>query len=230
MSNEITRCNIKRFDKWLKRNPDCISSEFRQELTDYLSRETISQSNSKLLPAFDILLLGRPANAGTYFIGKFFSTELEDVFPRWLIEKCHDFSSPSQWYPPKNLLCDFPIASIMEVREGGLSRALYELGQRMSYGFEIDYTSIPFHQITVELCEQYDIDPMTLLSGGCYLLVLSCGNAFCDYVQKKYLIPCTSIGRTIDTKDKILCYRDYKSQINKPKPDGLLQILTGLVI
>lgn len=228
MSNEITRCNIKRFDKWLKRTPNGISSELRQELTDYLSREIISQFHSKLLPAFDILLLGRPANAGTYFIGKFFSGELEKIFPAWLIETCYDFSSPSQWIPPKNLLCNFPIAAMMEVREGGLSRALYELGQRMSCGFEIDYASIPFHQITIELCEQYDIDPMTLLSGGCYLLVLSCGNAFCDNVQKKYPIPCAIIGRTIDTKDKILCYRDYKSQINKPKPDGLLQILTNL--
>lgn len=59
-----------------------------------------------------------------------------------------------------------------DVEDGGLFGAVWELCERENVGCEIDIDKIPIRQVTVEICEFFDINPYTMRGDGAMLAIV----------------------------------------------------------
>ncbi len=237
---------IKTFDKYFRQEQSEISeakknlfSEIRECLTTAGEITTILQSPlildeekrvptksifPKVSPNQDIVMVGAIGLAGTVFMAKYFRNDLVSRLPGWMVDDTLRFCEDISRYPSSAILEKYNVSAAYPVSEGGLRRVLYQLGKDTQKGYCIDPHTVPIHQITIEFCEYYDIDPWRLLSCGCTLLVTPHGNALMRELHSLE-IPSAIIGYTTDNRDKLLVYDDVQSRVNRPEPDGLLSIL-----
>ena len=109
------------------------------------------------------------------------------------------------------------------ITEGGIYGALWEVAQASGVGLEVTIEDIPVKQHTVELCEFFDLNPYQLISSGSMLITTDHGNALVRALEQEG-IKASIIGRTTDSKDKII-YRDGKAaSLEAPKQDELYKI------
>ena len=57
--------------------------------------------------------------------------------------------------------------------DGGVYAGLYGMGERLRTGMELNLPDIPISQKTIEVCEELDIDPYRIGSGGCVFFITS---------------------------------------------------------
>lgn len=68
---------------------------------------------------------------------------------------------------------NFDIHSMHDPTEGGLAMGLVELSRASQCGFLINYEQIPFIDEGVQLCRQFNIDPLRLISSGALLITVA---------------------------------------------------------
>ena len=90
--------------------------------------------------------------------------------------------------------------SFIEIGEGGINEALWELAEREKTGLRIFLDDIPVKQETIEICNLLDIDPYTLASYG---------TALC-FVPEGKDIGGTDVGYTVNDKKRLLKYGDVE--------------------
>ncbi len=90
--------------------------------------------------------------------------------------------------------------SYIEIAEGGLNEALWELAEREKTGLRVMLDQVPLRQETIEICNMLDIDPYTLASYG---------TALC-FVPEDRQLEGTDIGYTVKDKKRLLKYGDIE--------------------
>lgn len=55
--------------------------------------------------------------------------------------------------------------------DGGVYAGLFGMGERLRTGMKVNLPAIPISQKTIEVCEELDIDPYRIGSGGCVFLI-----------------------------------------------------------
>jgi len=162
---------------------------------------------------------------------RFMKEDLRDRFPADFIKEGELLWKAEEFETDKAFMDNF--CTLMTVGEGGLLKTLFELAKDGLRGFEIDYENIPINQITVEFCECYDLNPLELLSGDCYLGICPHGGRVCDMINR--LMPDSDmgknarvIGRTLESKEKIMNYSQTKSKMMGPTGEALLKISDGI--
>ena len=81
-----------------------------------------------------------------------------------------------------------------EAGEGGVFAALWELSGAYRTGFLVDLYQIPVRQTTVEVCEQYGLNPYRLYSRGCVIAAADNGGRLKDALAELG-VPAAVIGR-----------------------------------
>lgn len=110
--------------------------------------------------------------------------------------------------------------------EGGIFRALWELGEGYGAGLDVDVRKIPVRQEIIEACEFLGLDPYEIRSGGSMLIAAVPAEA--DRILKGLEdagIPASVIGRITDKKAKRILNGDEIRYLDRPAEDGLLRIL-----
>lgn len=98
-----------------------------------------------------------------------------------------------------------PPSLSIPVGQGGLFGALWELGESLKCGLEVNLADIPVPQEVVEILELYDESPYECSSEGAYVLAAD------------ELIPgCTAIGKTTRTKARIINDGEAKRFLTPP--------------
>lgn len=220
---------IKNFEKYLSKNPLLNGEEFLKHIimdSDCLLEDINNQAVSS--DCFDIILVGKIAKAGTSYLGKY-KSQLKKVFPLWFIDEAKVLYDEDNTCTPYNILTilkenKFKYVYINSVLEGGLYKSLYEIWKKLQCGFEIEYSKVPVSQITIELCEYYDLDPWGMLSGQCCIIVAENGYKIAKAL-KNYNYEATVIGLVLSTKDKLIIHKENISRVNRPPADSLLQLL-----
>lgn len=90
--------------------------------------------------------------------------------------------------------------SFIEIAEGGLNEALWELAEREKTGLRISLDKVPVKQETIEICNMLDIDPYTLASYGTSLC----------FVPEGMQLEGSDIGYTVKDKKRLLKYGDIE--------------------
>ena len=107
-------------------------------------------------------------------------------------------------------------AVMHDLSETGVFGGLWELGEKMQVGMEIEARNIPVHQETIELSEQLEQNPYTMQSAGSLLVVTRDGNGLVHQYEKEG-IHAALIGKVMPGHDKVLLNRDERRFIEQPR-------------
>ena len=143
-------------------------------------------SDTKKATAGDaIVLSGWIALAGTSKIAREKTEELRARLSETIHEACIGFDSDVHMDIEKEIVAGQPVKHTMQCGENGIFGSLWDLGESLGTGLEVDMTKIPLRQETIELCEVLDINPYTLDSQGCMIYVTTNGSLLADSLAAK---------------------------------------------
>ena len=131
----------------------------------------------------------------------------------------------------KNKLKQFD-NSYFEIKKGGFLSSLWDIGEYYNTGFVYSLKKIPIKQITIELCEIFDINPYRLYSENSYIFILS-DNEYNNLINYFYiknninmnLFPFSCIGYTINEKKRIRDDIETESFLTKSHKDEIDKLI-----
>ena len=108
--------------------------------------------------------------------------------------------------------------------EGGIFTALWTLSGTYHTGISIDLRAIPVRQITIELCERYELTPYRLWSGNCAVMVSDNGGRLAARFREQGIWAAV-IGQTAPGAAKEIRYGDEMGCMERPRPDEIYRVL-----
>lgn len=116
------------------------------------------------------------------------------------------------------------IVACSPVSKGGIYKSLWNMGEKLGCGLEVNLKSIPIRQETVELCNYYDLNPYELNSEGALLVVCDKGQAIVDKMLDNGIMA-EVVGRITADNDRVVV-NDYERKfLTKPCPDEMTKIV-----
>lgn len=110
------------------------------------------------------------------------------------------------------------------VGEGGVMAALWNLSGAYEVGIEFWLRQIPVRQITIEICEYYDLNPYRLLSGNCVILV--CGSGYQSVTELKRAGISAAVIGTVNRGLKREIYNgEGRGFLDRPQRDEIYKVL-----
>lgn len=119
-----------------------------------------------------LLMCGFAGNAGASMLAVNYRQELLKRMPEnFLSSAGEDLSKCLLDGSTVSLYKNFG-AKLHDVEDGGVFGAIWEICERENVGCEVDIRNIPIKQVTVEICEYFDINPYTLRGDGACLAIV----------------------------------------------------------
>ena len=157
----------------------------------------------------EIIITKATGILGTYQILLEKKEELKEVFSNSFLDKEGYLMDKLSVRKEAEVLKDLEISVMHDVSKGGIFAGLWELAMLSKKGIEVDLCKIPLEQITVELCEQYDLNPYQLDGSGTLLFVTKKGAKAIAKLEKAGIMA-KSIGYVTDSKDRIVYNEDER--------------------
>lgn len=118
-----------------------------------------------------------------------------------------------------------PVTAWEYAGEGGILAALWNLSGIYNAGIDVDLRLFPMKQITVELCELFELNPYRLLCGDCAVFVAWGGSTLVRQL-KQAGIPAAVIGSVIPgIARKIRHGEESAGYLERPQPDELKKVI-----
>ena len=111
----------------------------------------------------------------------------------------------------------------VDVGEGGILSALYNMAKNRKCGFEIEIKKVNTIQICVEICEYFDLNIYRLLSEG--RLLISEDPLYDINILSKNNIDAQVIGRLTKGLDKLITDKDSPEFVNRPVADEIFKVV-----
>lgn len=103
-----------------------------------------------------------------------------------------------------------------DVSESGVFGGLWELGEKLRAGMEIDLKKIPIRQETIEFSEYMGCNPYNMPSLGAALITAEDGNGLVRELEKQK-IPAVIIGKVTEGKDRVLVNHEERRYLEQPR-------------
>lgn len=113
--------------------------------------------------------------------------------------------------------------SIRQIAEGGIFAALWDLAKETDCGLDLDMKRMSVLQETIEVCEQYRLNPYQLTSAGSFLMAAADGKVLADALCENQL-QASIIGRLTAGNDKIIHNGEDVRYLDRPAPDEIYKI------
>ena len=174
-------------------------------------------------PGDDVVVTKWIGLEGTSIIAK----EKEDFLKRRLspsfVEEAKGFSKYLSVVQDAMIATSVGVTAMHDVTEGGIFGALWEIAEASGCGLEKELLDIPVRQETIEICEEYSINPYGLISSGSMLITAPNG---LDVVRqlKKAGINAAVIGKVTAGNDRVIINGDGRRFLEPPGPDELYKI------
>ncbi len=117
-------------------------------------------------------------------------------------------------------------ALVKTAGEGGVFAALWELGEYLGCGMDLNPYEILLHQETIEVCELLDVSPYMLASGGCLFAVTEDVCALLAAYQKAG-IPAAKIGTLKEGRDRVLHHGEEERFLEPFRAEEMYRVLEG---
>lgn len=114
---------------------------------------------------------------------------------------------------------------LRQIGEGGILAELYRMAKEEGLGLDLELHNISLLQETVEVCEQFHLNPYQMTSTGSFLAVVSDQSAFLRQMEEAG-IPVSMIGYFTDNNDKIIRNGEEIRYIDRPAPDAVYGIFS----
>ncbi len=181
---------------------------------------------NQMQPGDDLVVTKWIALEGTSILAKEREAQLKQVFPVSFVRTACDFDQYLSVIPESRVATKQGVHAMHDITEGGILGALWEMAEGAGTGLDIQIKSIPIRQESIEICEQFGINPYQLMSSGSMLLATENGNAMVQALHQAG-IHGTVIGRATDSHDRILRNGDEIRYLDRPKSDELYQVLAA---
>ena len=180
-------------------------------------------TTSGACPGDDVVVTKWIGLEGTSIIVKEKKDRLQKRFLDSFIETAEGFSEYLSVVEDAKIAVSAGVTSMHDVTEGGIFGALWEVAESSRTGLEINLLDIPVRQETVEICEEFGINPYGLISSGSMLITAKNGY---DVVRslKNAGINAAVIGKVTEGNDRVLLNGDEKRFLEPPKSDELYRI------
>lgn len=115
------------------------------------------------------------------------------------------------------------VTAMSQITDGGILAALWDLAKRAETGISLDMKAISVLQETVEVCEQFRLNPYQLTSVGSFLMVTDRGEGLCERLAGQG-IKASLLGHVTDNNDKMIRNGEEIRYIDRPAPDEIFKI------
>ncbi len=173
----------------------------------------------------DIVIAGSVGAYGTAVLCENRSEELSAYFNKGFLKQALELKERSledmkkaEMFAKENAL------TFVNAGECGIYKALWDLGEELSAGFNLNMRRFPIAQHTVEICEFFDISPYELYSKGAVCIASACGT---KTVEKLGLLGINAalVGYTTDNNDRLLYYDEEARFLKYTKKDALFKVI-----
>lgn len=170
----------------------------------------------------EILMIGPAAAEATAILAENKQAELNARYTLDYIQGARQLGEQLSLHSAILAVQKETITYMHDISTGGVFAALWEVGEAGGCGIEADIKAIPIRQETVEVCEFFDINPYMALGGGAVLLVTPKEET--AYNLQQAGISAVRIGRTTESKDRVIRQGEDFRYLTPPKGDEIYKI------
>ncbi len=114
------------------------------------------------------------------------------------------------------------VTSMHDITEGGVLGALWEVANASNVGFKVIKSQMPITEITDKICEEFNVDPLRLISSGSMLITTDNPEKLLNALQFRR-IKATKIGEITESKGIVVDDKGTK-EVAPPEADELFNI------
>jgi len=174
-------------------------------------------------PGMDFVITKWIGLEGTSIIAKEKAEELQKVLPPSLVRDAKNFDQYLSVQKEAAVAVKHGVAAMHDITEGGVFGALWEMSEASKVGCTIELARIPVKQETIEVCEQFGLNPYKLISSGSMLMATEDGVGLVQALQEAG-IPATIIGKATDSNDRVIQKDGVRRFLEPPKVDELYSV------
>lgn len=175
-----------------------------------------SMQEKKNLYGQDIVMTGYMALEGTTVMAELQKEKMEKRFTPLYIASAAGHRNQLCVIDHAVIAARNHVTMMHDLSETGVFGGLWELGEKMRTGMEVNLRMIPVRQETIELSEYMDINPFTMPSCGSMLMVAKDGTGLVKEMEK-YGIPAAVIGKVMEGNDKVIINHDERRFLEQPR-------------
>lgn len=175
-------------------------------------------------PGQDVVITKWIGLEGTSILAKEREEELAKKFPRHLIDEAKAYEQMLSVIPEAAIAVKSNVSAMHDITEGGVFGAFWELAESAGVGLTIDLKKIPIKQVTVEICNYFDINPYELMSSGSMLIAADNGYDLVRELEKAHIHGAV-VGKVTDSNDRIVTNGEEIRFLEPPKTDELYKAL-----
>ena len=171
-----------------------------------------------------VIITKHIAMQGTSLIAHMKENELAQRFHPDIVNAAKNFIKECNAGAEREIVEKTAPALIIEMNEGGLFWALWEISERTGMGVDVDLNKVPIKQETVEICELYSLNPYEINSVGSLLIVTTHERIVCNALEN-IGVNAVVVGNLTHNRDKILRHNGIRSCLNRPSGRTISGIL-----
>lgn len=178
-------------------------------------------------PGQDLVMAGLTGYAGTLKIGAHKREDLEGRFSPMFLRCLGEAEgySVEQWVDRELKGASCPFTAYEYAGEGGVLAALWNLSGIFNAGIDVDLRCLPMSQITVEVCELFELNPYRLSSAGSAIMAADHGGQLVRRLRAEG-IPAEVIGSVTQSSARQIRHgQESAGFLERPQPDELGKIL-----
>jgi hydrogenase maturation factor len=187
-------------------------------VTSYGYREKPFEVNENkgLDTGYDVVMAGEAGLEGTAVLAVENESALKERFTAGYIEKAKHCADGLVVADEAAVAVQHGGRAMHDTSKGGIFGAIWELGEYLKCGMEINLKDIPIKQETIELCEYFNLNPYFIDSLGGLLVVTDDG----EHLRSVYEAmgkTAKIIGHTVSGHQKTIMNNDEKRYLESPK-------------
>ena len=181
----------------------------------YVNKEKLVEAG-RAKPGDDIICTKWIALEDTAIIANKEEDKLKERFSEGFVNRAMQYDSLLTVSKDVNTIVDCKISSMHDVRSKGIFAALWELAEGAKVGLTVDLMKIPVRQETVEIFEEFGLNPYEAKSSGALLIATPMGNEVVNALNSAG-IDATIIGKITDSNDRVVINGDEKRFLEPSK-------------
>lgn len=191
-------------------------------VTVFGKKLTVSEEHAtdEMAENMDIVITKHVAISGTVILAKENYPFLLTRFQKSYLQKALDCENDMSIIKEAALAEKYGVYAMHDLSRGGIFSGLWELSEITNRGIEVELEKIPILQETIEICEQFGLNPYNMMSDGALLIVCEDGESLVSELAEHDIQSCV-IGKLTNNNDKVITKNDERRFIEPPKGDEL---------
>lgn len=173
-------------------------------------------------PGQDIVISRWIGLKGTATLAREYREMILERYPKWICDEAIGFEQYFSTMKEAAVAIKSGVCTVLNVSEGGILAALWELAEGAGVGLTIDLKKLPIRQETVEICNHLNVNPYELWSDGCLLMTAEDGQGLVNALVEEG-VPAVIVGRITDSNDRLILNDDEVRYLDRPHADSLYE-------